>query len=162
MKFPLVSIAASLLIWFAVLAIFSHVISSKSKNLPTSITIDAAMVGKVERENKSAEKSEKFLEKNSGLGKEGLAENAQVSKEVAPLFAPLPKIPEDLRGEAFSSEAIARFHISAEGLVVKVELVKPCSNPRLNQLLVRSLHSWKFLPSSQSYMQDIRVHFEVE
>jgi protein TonB len=84
------------------------------------------------------------------------------SQKIAPLFSPLPQIPDDLRSEAFSSEAIARFHIAADGLVVEVEMIKPAANPRLNHLLLRSLKNWKFAPTSAAFTQEIHVRFSVQ
>lgn len=78
------------------------------------------------------------------------------------IHQPLPDIPEDLRYEAFNSEAVARFHIAADGEVLNVELIKPCANPRLNQLLLKSLKKWKFESGSAGLVQDIRVTFRVE
>ena len=79
---------------------------------------------------------------------------------------PLPEIPEELRQEAFNNYAIARFHIAADGSAT-VELIKPCNNPRLNQLLLQSLRKWKFSPAhtagiAVSSTQDVKVNFKVE
>ena len=59
---------------------------------------------------------------------------------------PMPKIPDDLREDAFKSAALALFHISADG-IVKVELSKPTNNPRLNRILLASLKNWRFTPA---------------
>ena len=90
------------------------------------------------------------------------ADSGEVTKKVAPIFNPLPQIPNDLREEAFVSEAIARFYIDATGTVTRVDLIKPCANPRLNNLLLKSLKSWKFAAVKRSSTQDIRVNFKVE
>jgi protein TonB len=58
----------------------------------------------------------------------------------------MPQIPDDLRGEAFSSTALARFHIAVDGSA-KVELAKPTPNPRLNWILLDSLKKWRFIPA---------------
>ena len=68
----------------------------------------------------------------------------------------------DLREDAFSSEATARFHVAPNGSVANVELIKPCQNPRLNNLLLKSLKNWKFESSTAGFTQDIRVTFSVE
>jgi periplasmic protein TonB len=62
--------------------------------------------------------------------------------------------------------ATARFMIHADGSV-DVELIKPTSNPRLNQILLEALHQWRFFPALQNghpidSQQDIRVHFNVD
>ena len=79
---------------------------------------------------------------------------------------PLPKIPDDLREQAFSLTAVARFHIAADGTAA-VELATPTPNPRLNRLLLDSLRNWKFFPAMKdgrpvASVQDVRVQFEVK
>jgi TonB family protein len=164
MRFPFVSFSTAVLIWIFLVTVFSSAIFTKSKIPPISLMIDAAMVDEVLQKKKSTKRSsaEKLGERKI---KKEIAEDvttSDVQKKVTPLFSPLPEIPHDLRSEAFRSEAIARFHIASDGSVTNVELIKPCSNPRLNQLLLRSLRNWKFVSNSQSYVQEIRVNFEVE
>ncbi|MES2961030.1 MAG: energy transducer TonB [Pseudomonadota bacterium] len=84
------------------------------------------------------------------------------SQKVVPIYNPLPQIPDDLRQEAFASSAVARFYIANDGQVLRVELIKPCANPRLNHLLLKSLKNWKFATSTTNSTQDIRVNFSVE
>ena len=60
----------------------------------------------------------------------------------------MPVIPDDLRQEALSEAATARFHIAADGTAT-VELVKPTQNPRLNRLLLETLKLWRFFPALQ-------------
>ncbi|WP_268960465.1 energy transducer TonB [Paraburkholderia metrosideri] len=79
---------------------------------------------------------------------------------------PLPVLPDDLREQAYQTVATARFMIHADGSV-DVELIKPTSNPRLNQILLEALHQWRFFPALQNghpidSQQDIRVHFNVD
>jgi len=85
-----------------------------------------------------------------------------VSQKVEPIYNPLPQIPDDLRQEAFESSAMARFYIASDGTVSKVDLIKPCANPRLNHLLLKSLKNWKFASSSINSTQEIRVNFSVQ
>ena len=85
-----------------------------------------------------------------------------MAKNLDPIFHPLPEIPEDLREEAFLSRAVARFHIGENGIVAKVELIQPCSNPRLNVLLLKSLQKWKFPRESSGKTQEISVTFLVK
>lgn len=78
---------------------------------------------------------------------------------------PLPSVPDDLREQAYQTVAIARFVIHTDGSVI-VELIKPTQYPRLNQILVETLRSWRFFPAIQDghpveSQQDIRVHFNV-
>ncbi|WP_234486522.1 energy transducer TonB [Paraburkholderia aspalathi] len=78
---------------------------------------------------------------------------------------PLPELPDDLRDQAYQTVATARFAIHVDGSV-DVELIKPTSNPRLNQILLETLRKWRFFPAMQAghpveSRQDIRVHFNV-
>lgn len=84
------------------------------------------------------------------------------SQKVEPIYNPLPQIPDDLRAEAFESSAVARFYIASDGTVSKIDLIKPCANPRLNHLLLKSLKNWKFSSSSIDSTQEIRVNFSVQ
>ena len=82
------------------------------------------------------------------------------------IYRPTPTIPDDLRDEAFSAAALARFDVAADGSV-SVVLVKPTQNPRLNRLLLESLKTWRFFPEmkdgkSVPSRQEIVVHFEVK
>lgn len=82
------------------------------------------------------------------------------------IYRPTPTIPDDLRDEAFSAAALARFDVAADGSVTVV-LVKPTQNPRLNRLLLESLKSWRFFPEMKDgkpipSSQEILVHFEVK
>jgi protein TonB len=79
---------------------------------------------------------------------------------------PLPKIPDDLREQAFSVVAMARFRIAVDGTAT-VELATPTPNPRLNRLLLDTLKNWKFFPAMKdgkpvASVQEIRVQFEVK
>ena len=62
------------------------------------------------------------------------------------VIQPLPVIPDELRQDAMSESAIARFQIAADGTTT-VELIKPTQNPRLNRLLLDTLRTWKFFPA---------------
>ena len=93
---------------------------------------------------------------------EELAEVGGGAKNAVLVHNPLPQIPEELRLEAFQSEATARFYIDIAGNVEKVDLIKSCANPRLNNLLLKALRQWKFSPSRAASTQDIKVRFRVE
>ena len=75
------------------------------------------------------------------------------------IYAPTPEIPEDLRENLMETEAVARFRINADG-AAEVTLVKPTSNPRLNQVLLAALRQWKFFPAVKSGVA-IDSEFEV-
>jgi protein TonB len=81
------------------------------------------------------------------------------------LSQPIPVLPDDLREQGYQLTAVAHFRIHADGSV-DVELTKPTQNPRLNQILLDTLHRWRFFPAMQDGHpvdsdQDVRVHFSV-
>ena len=86
---------------------------------------------------------------------EELAEVGGGAKNAVLVHNPLPQIPEELRLEAFQSEATARFYIDIAGNVEKVDLIKSCANPRLNNLLLKALRQWKFSPSRAVVLETV-------
>ena len=62
------------------------------------------------------------------------------------IYAPQPKIPDELRENILQTEAVARFTVSPDGDVT-VALVKATENPRLNQILLQTLQQWRFFPA---------------
>ncbi len=62
------------------------------------------------------------------------------------IFKPIPQIPEELRQDALSASAVARFHVAPDGTST-VELIRSTPNPRLNRLLRSTRKSWRFFPS---------------
>ncbi|MFM0042274.1 energy transducer TonB [Paraburkholderia sediminicola] len=93
--------------------------------------------------------------------------NARSSGDAAAhaISQPLPELPDDLREQGYQAVATARFAIHVDGSV-QVDLIKPTSNPRLNQILLETLRKWRFFPAMQAghpveSRQDIRVHFNV-
>lgn len=93
--------------------------------------------------------------------------NIQSSGDAAAhaMSQPLPELPDDLREQAYQTVATARFAIHVDGSV-EVDLIKPTSSPRLNQILLETLRKWRFFPAMQAghpveSRQDIRVHFNV-
>lgn len=136
------------------------------KRIETSSATDVFSIsiidGNQKAEGRKAESGKKTPlpknEKEKATTGEGLE-----SEDVAEIISnPLPKIPDDLRQEAFQSEAIARFYIASSGQVVNVELIKPCTNPKLNHLLLHALHKWKFAPKLYPSTKEIKVKFSVE
>ena len=176
MQNPYLSFTSAFLIWLSFVAIFSFSVFKKSEIPQVAIEVDATMFGEVIQEKKIPKNSiaTKPDPDMASDVKKDLKENLQhnhhledstannEAKKLAVLFNPLPKIPDDLREEAFASEALARFYVNPDGSVNKVELTKPCANPRLNNLLLQSLRSWKFSANSVGGTQDIRVYFKVE
>jgi protein TonB len=81
------------------------------------------------------------------------------------LSQPMPVLPDDLREQGYQVTAVARFKVHADGSF-DVELVKPTQNPRLNQILLDTLHRWRFFPAMENGHpvesdQEVRVHFSV-
>ena len=82
------------------------------------------------------------------------------------ILRPMPQIPDELRQDALSATAIARFHVAADGTAT-VELVNPTPNPRLNRLLLDTLKNWRFFPSMKdgkpvASTQDISIKIDVK
>ena len=175
MQNPLLSFLTGFLIWLFLVTAFSYTIFKNSQQPQESLEIDAASFGEIIQEKQIAKDSEipkPDLDKSSDLKKDEqkkLTHEHHLSDKVVkaepakttPLFFPLPKIPDDLREEAFKSEAMARFYIASDGSVLNVELIKPCANPRLNRLLLESLKLWKFTSGASDRMQDVQGRFEV-
>lgn len=82
------------------------------------------------------------------------------------IYQPKPKIPDDLREDALTAVAVARFHVAADGTAT-VELITPTPNPRLNQVLLDTLKTWRFFPATKNGIpvastQDLRISVEVK
>ena len=78
----------------------------------------------------------------------------------------MPQIPDELRQDALSAVAVARFHVAVDGTAT-VELIKPTSNPRLNRLLLDTLKNWRFFPSMKdgkpvASTQELSIKVEVK
>jgi len=82
------------------------------------------------------------------------------------LYAPVPKIPDDLREDALDVVAVAHFKVGYDGQV-DVELVKRTSNPELNQILLDTLKQWRFFPAMKGGVAiasefDVRIPITVQ
>jgi periplasmic protein TonB len=82
------------------------------------------------------------------------------------IYAPTPTIPDDLREDALNAVAIAHFKVGYDGQV-EVTLVKPTSNPELNQILLDTLRQWRFFPAIRNGVAipsefDVRIPISVE
>jgi periplasmic protein TonB len=87
------------------------------------------------------------------------------STQARVISQPVPVLPDDLREQGYQVTAVAHFKVHADG-TFEVELVKPTQNPRLNQILLETLHRWRFFPAMENGHpvesdQDVRVHFSV-
>jgi len=56
------------------------------------------------------------------------------------IYRPMPRVPDDLREEALTAVAVARFRVDADGTAA-VELITPTRNPRLNQVILDTLRT---------------------
>ncbi|HVN86241.1 MAG TPA: energy transducer TonB [Candidatus Binatia bacterium] len=73
-----------------------------------------------------------------GLGSDSVGARA--------IYAPPPKIPDDLREHVFETVAVAHFHVTFDGNAT-VSLIQPTSNPRLNLMVLDTLKQWRFFPA---------------
>jgi periplasmic protein TonB len=101
-------------------------------------------------------------ESGEGGGSGGASENIGARA----LYDPVPQIPDDLRENVFSAVAIAHFVVDQQGHV-QVTLVKPTTNPRLNQIILDSLRTWKFFPAISNGVPvasefDVRIPIAVQ
>lgn len=160
------SFILSITIHLVVIAAFIFDFAQKFEIPKVSLVIDAKLIGEVAHHaaNDSKKDSSKKSHSDGAMSGKDIAheEHDDHAQKTLPIYQPLPEIPSDLRFEAFNSEAIARFYITPSGSVENVELIKPCSNPKLNHLLLKSLRNWKFNSSKKASTQDIRVNFKVE
>lgn len=163
------SFAAALILHLGLVAVFYFSFAREGKNPPPVVVLDISLLGEVTHHEKNFHHDD--LKNNNQASDHSRAkhfheseahDHVDANKKVAPIFNPLPEIPEELRGEVFSSVAVARFHIDAAGNVARVELVQPCSDPRLNNLLLKTLKNWRFPTEAANSTQDIRVSFKVE
>jgi periplasmic protein TonB len=82
------------------------------------------------------------------------------------IYAPVPEIPDDLREEIFAAVAVAHFEVTYDG-TVKVSLIKPTSNPRLNEIILETLKQWRFFPAMKAGVAidsafDVRIPISVQ
>ncbi len=159
MNYPIQSFLIAILIWFFALFSWINLLKKIPEQNQVSLEIEASAIeaqsheDHVSGKNFTAEKKHNLTNNNQ--------QNSAYENLVA-IHNPLPEIPDDLREEAFNSTAVARFYIDEKGAVTKVELIKPCNNPKLNHLLLKSLQNWKFNPSNKASAKEIKVNFEVK
>ncbi len=102
----------------------------------------------------------------SGAGGVSLEGGSSENIGARALYDPIPQIPDDLRDNVFSALAIAHFVVDREGQV-QVTLVQPTSSPRLNQVILASLRTWKFFPATRDGVPvasefDLRIPIAVQ
>jgi outer membrane biosynthesis protein TonB len=160
----LTAIFASFVLHFLLFLSLYFSFSKTNSQPPVTLEIELITLGNSGEKNERQEKVRLKKDTHEPSDHVHLAEEKMGKHSVQnlePTFHPLPQIPEELRFEAFNSEALARFHIAANGEVLRVELIKPCANPKLNSLLLKSLKRWRFSVSNSDSTQDIRVNFLV-
>ena len=156
---------AAFLLHFVLLVVFYFSTSKKAEQPEVTLEVVLLSPGKNHQEKSIAEIH--ALEKDSQKKSQHYhihsdQASGEVTQKLKPTFHPLPQIPDELRDEAFSSKALARFYISADGNVLNVELIKPCADPRLNVLLLKTLQKWKFPATNFNTTQEISVTFSVQ
>lgn len=181
MLYPIRSFIMALIIYVMSFGLLSYYLANYSYQPPVSIEIDAEMIGDFNlHQHNSAfqDKHQNNIKISDSINStidhqhfdnikapndqhEALADNIADSQKIAPLYQPLPDIPEDLRFEVFSINILAKFYINQNGHVDKVELINPANIPQLNFLLTKSLLKWQFPARTQNYTQTIEVKFAV-
>jgi len=176
MNNPVLSFTISILFWLLIVGVFSFLGSKNQIDLSSQITIDAEMIGDVieEKDSGSKQKEVDNLDKISDLKKKESKnktahhdhhyrdEKSKKSQSPNILYRPLPKIPSNLRKEAFRTKSIIRFYVAKDGSVKKFDFIKSSNNPRLNFLLMKQLEKWKFESSNRDFEQDVVVDFIVK
>lgn len=97
------------------------------------------------------------------VGAGGLGSDSSGARAI---YAPVPKIPDDLRENVFETVAVAHFHVTFDGNA-KVSLLQPTSNLRLNSMLLDALQQWRFFPAVRNGIAidsdfDIRIPIAVQ
>jgi protein TonB len=94
--------------------------------------------------------------------------NAQGTEQLGAraLYQPKPKLSEELLDAAMHAVVMARFHIAADGSAT-VELTQSAPDPRVNQLILKTLKTWRFFPAMQAgkpvaSVQEIKVAIDVD
>ncbi|MDA8382259.1 MAG: TonB family protein [Betaproteobacteria bacterium] len=64
-------------------------------------------------------------------------------------YQPRPRLPEWARRETMDARAVALFHVAADGRA-RVELARATDDPRLNEVILRALRQWRFLPALEA------------
>ncbi len=168
MRTRLFSFTAAFLLHFLLFAALYFRLFDKPNSAP-QVVIEAEIIVSKHQDHEHVYRGKKSVQELHHAAKKDQAQTVEhvhgaagEEKKSLPLFNPLPQIPDDLRDEAFNSEAVARFYVASDGSVSRVELIKPCANPKLNHLLLKSLKSWKFSSGQSPSTQDIRVNFLVK
>jgi periplasmic protein TonB len=94
----------------------------------------------------------------SGLGSDTTGARA--------IYAPVPKIPDELREDTLAAVAVAHFRVGYDGNA-EVVLVQPTSNPRLNEIVLDTLKQWRFFPAMKGGVAvnsefDVRIPITVQ
>ncbi len=83
----------------------------------------------------------------------------QIERKI--LHQPLPNIPQDLRYDLLDEIIVANFIIDENGKPLKINLISPSKNLKLNSLLHEKLQEWIFSTSNKITSQNVEVNFIV-
>ncbi len=181
MKYPFINFAFAIITYLFLLLFFALSFLQRNEAPQVSLTIDANLIGEgnvhakakvkqrkvvdlqqVKDERKTEKSAQEKLEpQQEKEAQEEEEEFHEISQKIAPIYQPLPEIPDDLRYEAFNTKAVARFFVLKNGEVFEVKLAKPSASPKLNHLLLKSLRKWKFPKNEKGFVQEITVTFKV-
>ncbi len=178
---PFLSYSLALLVYFCFVLYSLNFKKNQIHQPQISLQIDAQIGDKRQQNNFHQYESSKKISKNSttNLHSKNHVEsdenfnknknqildketNKNINTNIKPLYQPLPEIPDELRYEAMRSNALAKFYIDNNGLVTKVELLKPSNSIKLDYLLLKSLRQWQFPPNNHPSTQEININFEVK
>lgn len=183
MKHPFKSFSFGLLIYLLLLSIFGFIVYKVTKAPEVQVVVEAELINqepqheepqtetakeepKIEEsiiDNQKFKKSkERKVEPKADKYSKEERKNAEIVKRSDPIYQPLPSIPNEFRYETLNTIAKGRFYVNAQGNVTKVALIKPCSEPKLNHILLKQLKKWKFKEGTVAFVQDINVTFKVE
>ena len=147
-------------------------IHPRTKVKPTAPPMAPSMAGTAKSEAPPAESAGSATSHPMGgglSGGTGVGNSSGLGSDTAgarAIFAPVPKIPDELREDALDTVAIAHFKVSYDGQV-EVALVQPTSNPQLNEILLDTLKQWRFFPAMRTGVAiasefDVRIPITVQ
>ncbi len=174
MLHPKISLFLAILSYIFLLWIITNTYSHK-KNYQSSFvskSSDNLVVIKINQNNQSLSSvvSKNITKKNFVTPKNNLSQQPsntninnnsdnQIERKI--LHQPLPYIPQDLRYDLLNETIIVNFVIDENGKPLKINLISPSKNLKLNSLLHEKLQEWVFATSNEITSQNIKVNFIV-
>jgi periplasmic protein TonB len=143
----------------------AHATRSETRSTAAVSNTDAASSTHAEPSTASSASNPENTNSTAAASENAPSPTTSGTAQARLLSQPIPVLPDDLREQGYQLTAVAHFTIHADGSI-DVELIKPTQNPRLNQILLDTLHRWRFFPAMQNghpvdSEQDVRVHFSV-